>query len=391
MGNYYGFVLDEDESGARKQLRNQSNFLSSIEPEADKPLGTFGLDDGAGRGIGYQKSASVFHMLERKIGREAMFAGLRRLTEEQMGRHANWEDLQEAFQKEAGQEDLEPFFRQWVRTGGAPLLELRDARHEPGNPWVEVTIAQGETEFVLDVPLRLYYGERTEDLEITIDQRVDTVRVPCEPEGLTAIELDPDYHLFRRLKPDEVMPTSSVTRHAERLLVVTPEGELAEGYQVAIDSFRRAVLGDEDDPRKGHELLLRTASEIEAGDLLETDVLVLGDAVRHPAVVELLARTRNPVTWGDRGFTIEDSEYSAPRQAVFLTVHHPDVFESGVTVYYGNSPEALSNARVLEYYANSLLVFDTPEGETGVESGEEMPRAEVIRRMDFEFHERIDF
>ena len=62
-----------------------------------------------------------------------------------------------------------------------------------------------------------------------------------------------------------------------------------------------------------------------------------------------------------------------------------------VTVYYGNSAQALSNARVLGFYANSLLVFDTPESVTGVGSADSMPRAEVSRRMDFEFHERIDF
>ena len=76
MGNYYGYVLDGDEAGARKERRNQSNFLSSIEPDEDKPLGTFGLEDGAGRGVGYMKAAAVFHMLERRIGADAMFAGL---------------------------------------------------------------------------------------------------------------------------------------------------------------------------------------------------------------------------------------------------------------------------------------------------------------------------
>jgi len=388
MGNYYGYVLDGDEKGARKQLRNQSNFLSSIAPENDKPLGTFGLDDGAGGGIGYQKSASVFHMLERKIGREAMFAGLRRLTTERMGRFASWEHLQEAFEKEAGV-DLDAFFEQWVRTGGAPLLELTGADHRPGGDRVAVTITQGSTDFVLDVPLRLHYGDRSEDIVVTVDEPVDTVDIPAS-SGLTAVELDPDYHVFRRLKPDEIMPTSSVTRRSEKLLIVVPEGELADGYQVVIEAYKRAVLGD-DEPKEGHEVFVRDAADIETADLIGAGVLILGDAVRHPAVLQLLARTRCPVTWSEDAFSIEGVEYSGPRQAVFLTVHHPDVAVGGVTVYYGNSAAALSNARVLDYYANSLLVFDTPEGSTGVGAAEAMPRAEVIRRMDFEFHERVDF
>jgi len=380
MGNYYGYVLDGDEQGARKQRRNQSNFLSTIEPEEDKPLGTFGLDDGAGAGIGYQKAASVFHMLERKIGRDAMFAALRRLTAERMGEFASWEHLQQLFEQEADVE-LDAFFAQWVRSAGAPLLELTDASYHPGSDRVSITISQGPTRFELDVPLRLYYGERSEDTVVTLDRPVDTVEVPCEPVGLTAVELDPDYHLFRRLKPGEIMPTSKLTRHADKLLIVVPEGELAEGYQVVID----------DGPDEGQQVVVRETQAVKAEDLTESSVLILGDAVRHPAVVELLARTRSPVSWNHDGFEIEGDEYCGPRHAVYLTVHHPDVPGAGVAVYYGNSPTALSNARVLRFYANSLLVFDTPEGATEFGSAEVMPRAEVIRRMDFEFHERIDF
>ena len=126
MGNYAGHVLDGDEAAARKQRRNHSNFLSAIEPDEDKPLGTFGLEDGAGRGIGYQKGAAVFHMLERKIGQDALHAGLRTLTEEQMGKHIGWETIREAMER-ASDQDLEPFFEQWVRRGGAPQLAMTRA------------------------------------------------------------------------------------------------------------------------------------------------------------------------------------------------------------------------------------------------------------------------
>jgi aminopeptidase N len=389
MGNYYGFVLDGDEKGARTQRRNQSNFLSAIEPDEDKPLGTFGLEEGAGRGIGYQKSASVFHMLERKIGREAMFAGLRRLTAERMGNFSSWDDLQQVFEQET-RIDLDTFFAQWVRNGGAPLLELTDADYRPGSDRVRVTVSQGQTNFELDVPLRLHYGDRSEDVVVRIDESVDTVEVSCDPNGLTAVELDPDYHLFRRLKPDEIMPTSSLTRRTDKLLIVVSDGELDEGYRILLDASKRDVLGDEK-PREGHKVLVREAQEIEIDDLTGSSVLILGDAVHHPTVAQFLAGTRSPVNWNENGFTLEGEEYFGPRQAVYLTVHHPDVPEGGVSVYHGNSAEALSNAAVLGYYANSLLVFDTPEGSTEIGSTDAMPRAEVIRRMDFEFHERIEF
>jgi len=392
MGNYYGHVLEDDEKGARKQRRNQSNFLSSIKPEDDKPLGTFGRDEGAGTGIGYQKGAAVFHMLERKIGEEAMFAGLRLLSSEQMGKFTNWQHLQEAFETVSG-EDLQLFFEQWVRGGKAPSLSLVSADWSPGSEQVLVSISQGETDFVIDVPLRLHYGDRSEDVVVTVTESHTEVKVPCESEGLSAIELDPDYHVFRKLKPDESMPTSALTRRAETLLVVVPDGELAAPYQVVIDSYQGAVLGEEDDRKQGHAVIFRKVSEVDPQELTQSDVLIIGGAVRNASVQAFLSRTRCPVRWNGAGFTIEEDDYAGPRHAVFLTVHHPDLADRGVTVYYGNSEDALSNARVLGYYANSLLVFDTPPDtrDDGEDSETGMPRAKVVRRMDFEFHDRIEF
>jgi hypothetical protein len=389
MGNYYGHVLDGDEAAARKQRRNQANFLSAIAPKKDKPLGTFDLDDGAGRGIGYQKGAAVFHMLERKIGIDALSAGLRRLTEEQMGRYASWDDLRAAFEQESGT-DLDLFFDQWVRRGGAPQLALVDASWSPGAEEVDVTLSQGETDFVLDVPLRLHYGDRFEDVVVALDRPTATVAAPCEPRGLTAVELDPDYHVFRRLKPEEAMPTSALTRRGERLLIVTPGDDLAEGYQVVVDSFSQAVLGDEDKPKKGHEVVRRRAAEVTAEDLAASSVLVVGDAARQPVVGDFLARTRSPVAWGDSDFLVEGESFAGPGEAVYFTVHHPDLAEQGVTVYFGNSPAALANARVLNYYPNSLLVFSSPLDGGGGEDASGMPRTSVLRRLDFEFHDRIE-
>ncbi len=389
LGNYYGHVLDGDQAGARKQRRNQSNFLSSIEPEDDKPLGTFGREGGAPSGIGYSKGAAVFHMLERKIGIEALSAGLKLLTAERTGRHASWQDLEDAFERASGTE-LDAFFEQWVRGRGAPRLELVGASWQPGDEEAVVTISQARTTFALDVPLRLYYGERSADVVVAVAGPVDEVRVPVEPHGLTAIELDPDYHLFRKLGLEEVMPTSALTRRAAAVTVVVPDGELADGYQTVVAAYERAVLGEEGEPEEDHELTVVPVSELEPEALETSSVVVLGDAARAPAVAGLLARTRSPVVWSGTGFSIEGEEYAGPGQAVYYTVHHPSRAGDGVTVYYGNSPAALANARVLSYYPNSLLVFDSPLEPQEDDAGDGMPRSQVIHRIDFEFHERIE-
>ena len=122
------------------------------------------------------------------------------------------------------------------------------------------------------------------------------------------MELDPDYHLFRRLKPEEIMPTSILTRRSSELLIVAPAGDLPEGYQFVVDSYTKAVLGDEEDPKQDHEVDVRTPDAVDTEDLTESSVLVVGDAVRHPTIREFLGRTRSPVEWTAGAFFVEEEE-----------------------------------------------------------------------------------
>lgn len=382
-GNYYGFVIDGDEEGARKARRNASNFLSDIKPEQDKPLGTYGLPEGAGRGIAYQKGAAVFTMLLDRIGADAFFAGLRRLTNERVGGFANWDDLRQAFEAESGQ-DLAGFFQQWVRRAGAPQLKIDGAEWAEGSHEVTLWLTQGKSDFDLEIPLRLYYGTETEDTIVRLTQSSERLTIPCRANGLTAIELDPDYRLFRRLAPSEIMPTCNTTKRGPKLVVVVPDGELWQPYQIVQEQFTKAVQGDEDHPKPDAEVTVVSARQVRAGQLDDANVLVLGEAVHADAVQELLNGTDCQVNFTEPGFTVAEQPYAGVGDAVFFTVRHPTLPGGGVTVYYGNSEAALGNAAILGFYPNSLLVFHAAEGA-------EQGRPDVVQRLDFERPERVEF
>jgi Peptidase family M1 domain len=369
--NHYGFYLEGDDEGARKRRRDYSNFLSRLRPKYDKPLATFGRPGGAGRGIAYSKGAAVFHMIARKIGQDEFWEACRQVTDKFTGRHANWDDLKAAFEAAGGQ-PLDTFFAQWVRGSGAPALELVDASYDRKRSLVTVTIDQGETSFELDVPLRVNYADRSEDVSVAMDESKQTVDFAVS-DSPVSVELDPDYHVFRKLKVSEIMPTTAITKSARNMIIVVPAGEYPKAYDTVAESFETGVKKKKD----GHLVRAVADDDLTVDMLSNGGVLILGDAVRHPAVQELLARTKLPLRWIDGGFAVGDSEFTTPADAVLCTIHHPDKPKDGITIYAGNSEDALGNAAILGYYANSLLVFKTAD------------RADVVLRRDFEPHQTV--
>lgn len=368
--NYHGFVLDGDSAGARKKRRDHSNFLSRIKPKHDKPLGTFGLDDGAGRGIAYSKGAAVFHMLARTIGQDEFWHACRILTERYMGRHASWDDLKAAFE-EAGGRNLDEFFEQWVRGGGAPSLTLVSADYDAARGMLSVEIDQGNDGFAVDLPLRVHFDDGHEDIVVGIRHAHETLSVPVD-RAPRSVELDPDYHVFRKLKRSEIMPTTAITKSAKTLTIVVPPGKLLDGYATVRDDFENS---------RGRRRAARTIvadDSLEAGALAAGGVLILGDAARHPVVRALLTRTDCPIDWTAGGFAIGERSFTEPGHAVLCSVHHPDTPDDGVTIYAGNSEDALANAAILGFYANSMLVFEAGD------------RTEVVLRRDFESRQVID-
>jgi len=386
--NLSGYDLDGDTAGARRQRRNRCHFLSRLEPEKDKPLDTFGQEDGAGRSIGYDKGCMMFHMLAFRIGQEAFWAGIKRFTTEYMGKYADWDDIKACFAAETDQ-DLDAFFEQWVRKSGTPQFEILSATYDADDEAMELVITQGETDFALDVPIRIYEGEQQHrDVLVPVTQREEFVRLPAATAP-TAVELDPDYHLFRRVRHDQILPTSALTRSHKKLLIILPDDDVWDNYELVASHF--------EEDNKAENTTRTTVSDVTAEALCDTAVLVLGNAARNLAVGDLLTRALCPVSWEDVGFRIGDEAYDQPGQAVFVTMRHPDNPELGITVYYGNDERALANAHILGHYANSLLVFGSAGGPPpgmGKAMGMKMPMGmvsmTVLHREDLETPARVN-
>jgi hypothetical protein len=365
--NLYGYTLDGDAEGARKTRRDACNILTRISKANDQPLATFGQADGASRSIGYQKGAVVFDMISRKIGVDSFWQAMRNLSVEYTGQFVGWEILCEQFEAVSNM-DLKPFFDQWVYGTGAPRFTLTSARIDGVVGLVE--IEQDDPTFSVELPLRVHRANGTvEDIVVPVSEQLTLITIDGT-EAPNEVELDPDYHVARKLTDEEILPTLAGSLRGARAHLIL-EDDPWPGYKL--------FAGDVVAKRKTDSTVQQTTSDMPA--FTEDTVVIIGSAVRQPAIQSLVERSECPIRWNERGFEVNGVQYDSPKQSVLCTFRNPDAVGKTVTIYYGNSPESLSNAGILWFYGNSLLVFDAKiEG-----------LAEVVLRDDFERTQRIRF
>jgi len=345
--NYYGHVLDGNEAEARRKRRNYSHFFSRIKPENDKPLGTYERPDGCNRQIAYDKGAAVLHMLAHKIGQDRFWAAMRRFNSDYVGGYASWEDIRRVCERESGLE-LEAFYRQWIRQCGAPQLRLEQARYRMADRTLTVELSQGEPPFELDVPIRVTHSGGTIDLVVPMREARHEELIHLEVMPHTA-ELDPDYHILRRVSSDEIIPTTALTQRGSAFAVVLPRGAVNEQYKQLQSLFESSFKAD--------ARIERTVGDIEPGALSERSSLILGEAVRDPYIEAFLGAIEFPVSFTEEGFEFEGTDYDDPGDAVLCTIHHPGMSGGGVTVVFANSEAAIPKAMNVPMYEHSLVIF----------------------------------
>jgi len=345
--NYYGYVLDGNADEARRKRRNYTHFLSRRAADRDKPLDTFGREDGAGRGIGYDKGAAVFHMLARKIGQENFWAAMRQFTQEYVGRFASWGDIRRLCEAQYGG-SLETFFRQWVRSAGAPAPVIENARFDESSGALTLLIAQGEPPFELDLPIRISHGGGYHDVDVHVEESTERVTIPVDVIPVS-VEVDPDYHVFRRIPLEQIVPTTAATQSGESLVIVLPAGDVADRYKGVQGIFESPFA---DDRRREF-----VAGAVEGGPLTEANVLVLGDAVHDVDLAAFLESMDFPVSFSERGFRYAGQEFTGEGDAILCTASHPDLPGGGVTVLFANADDAIPRPQIIPFYDRSVIIF----------------------------------
>ena len=324
----YALAEAAGDAPAHEMRRRWLSDFAVLPAAQDQRITTFvSRGHAASQVIGYNKAAMLFLMLRDEIGAPAFDAGIRRFWREQQFKVAGWRELQAAFEAEA-KRPLDTFFRQWLDLPGAPQLVLRGAERTPDGA-VKFTLAQPVPAYDLSVPVVIETNAGPERHVVRLDtvEQHYTLRPATRA---TALRIDPDFRLFRRLPLQEVAPIIRGVVVAPNAVTVTAGAEPDVGRTVATRlleaGFQPSGL-DKAIAAKSPLLVVGTTKEV-------------GDALARAG---LPAR---PQQLGERGTA-----------RVWTARYSGDV---PLLVVEGKDAAALSqiSPALRHYGANSYLVFD---------------------------------
>jgi len=249
----------------KNTLKDYTRYTS--EEGKDFPLTEFvSRHNAATRAVGYGKSMFVFHMLEEKIGRDAFRASLRRVIEEKQWSEAVWSDFFRAAEIEAGLAEggLESMQSEWVDRAGAPMLYLEDM--EDLGDKVAFTLRQEGGIWNLDVPVNIQHAHdscmRCDIQMLSLDAAEK--RFELSKQNFPGhVEVDPDFHVFRRLHEEEMEATLSLILSDEAPLFILQQGmdaELEEAFSAFasnwVEGEAQFVQADDADARDAARTLI---------------------------------------------------------------------------------------------------------------------------------------
>lgn len=321
-----------EQAGGTAALEMRQRWLADfaiVPPPQDRPLTSFvSRGHAASQVIGYNKGAMLFLMLRDEIGEAAFSAGIRRFWRERQFTRASWDDLRTAFEAEAGR-PLDAFFRQWLERSGAPQLTLHEATGNGGA--VAFTLQQSAPPYALQVPVLIDTDAGIERHAVRLD--TSRQRYTLQPGArATALRIDPERRLFRRLPPQEVPPII-------RGLVVAPDAvTVVAGADPAVQESARSI---------GENLL-------EAG----LHMLLIEDAVAAKRPMLLVGTTAEVEAALTRaGLPARPPQLSRRGTAWAWTARHGDV---PLMIIEAVSASALNSmAGLIRHYgASSYVVFD---------------------------------
>ncbi|MCM2272258.1 MAG: hypothetical protein NDJ18_06880 [candidate division Zixibacteria bacterium] len=288
-GADYRYKLLSSPDAARDYRKDiLKEYLSYVNDGNDFPIRTFTSRSSAEtRTIGYNKGMMLFHLIEQQIGSEPFFDAWKRIYREHRGKAISWEEWIEMFERTSGIK-LGFIIPEWIDRAGAPQigLEIIGVKLDTvaGRKVVSGQLTQSSDNlYRLTVPVVAEGTGVSESSMVTLTTG-ETAFEFSVPDAATAIAVDPEYHLFRRLYAEEVEPIISAVLGVENKTLIsslsdTPSNEAFAGFGAALTEDSAKVMTDGQIagvPRDHAPILLNPAK---LPDFLDGHVQVIQDSV----------------------------------------------------------------------------------------------------------------
>ena len=288
-GADYRYKLMQSEESAmayRKDILKQ--YVSYVNDGNDFPIRGFQSRTSANtRTIGYNKAMMVYHMIEEEIGSDAFWQTWKDIFSQYKTKKISWEEWITAFEK-ASSKDLSHIIPQWIDQTGAPVLSISDVitKDESGSKRVTFKLSEKSgSKYTLQVPIRFSSGETKFDTTITLSNYEQIFQL-IAPVNATKIEIDPDFHLFRKLYSEEVEPIISAIIGFEH-----QEYTIENLESVGADAFSQFAQN-----MNGEEQTIISADELQNGND-STSVILFNPTTIPDYVAKMILVTEDSISF----------------------------------------------------------------------------------------------
>jgi len=274
MSRYGELMYVEDDSG-KSALRSALDDVAAGALAYDTiPLTSVGRLDPFSpefQSMTLEKGAMIFHMLRWEVGDKVFLATLKGFLSQYTDSSVRAEDMEKVAEAQS-QQQLTPFFAQWIDGTGAPRFTNKYAVYRLGNNKGFRTIGEINQDldlFRMPVELRIETDGKTENQKVDVvgtdtQYVVDTFgrprRISIDP-GDWVLKTTPDLQVrISILKGQQLVAQNDLMNaltEYKKALDANPQSSLAsyrigevlftqKNYQASVNAFRDALRGDDE-------------------------------------------------------------------------------------------------------------------------------------------------
>jgi hypothetical protein len=241
-------IKEQRGQGAEYRRSSLQAYTDYVNEDNEFPLSKFiSRTDAASSSIGYNKSLMLFNMLRLQVGDEAFTKAFQQFYRKNKFRRAGFAEIQGAFESVTG-ENFDSFFKQWVNRKGSPVLSLtaREVQKEGKQYkcWFTIEQTQKGEAYQLAVPVAIHLeGEENAILEnVRMTKKVEQFSYVYNSRPV-AIDVDPQFDVFRRLDRNEIPPSLSQVFGSDKITIVLPGSEnetVLKAYKSLAESWSKS-------------------------------------------------------------------------------------------------------------------------------------------------------